>query len=397
MDADLLRHLPLSLEEGAEDWYYRLNPLPQTWTELKDLMLNRFRLSRFLGQTENSLKSRTLRWSESISEYHDANLALFFELEVLEKTCTDQEKADQLSEGLHGEMLRDVTLMAPANPPEFLAATEKAVRISRSSERQKKKTEEDNLCGLIHSREWNGNTRSCYPESWDRKDTHDGPKGTLLEQETHRITEKFWAQEGQRNHYWNCESAREEVEEREWHHQKPHVFKRNDTDERENAGNQHDDQYGYDGYSPSTQRNPEEWDEGDDDRDFGLKNGWKEQREHDLHLGNREQAYDADNENTQMSKWLKAQEDLCPLERTYGVQQEENNQCQLEDGYGQEGNQWTDLSFGEGSRRSHAEYTETSGATRWGLCENNGTQSVMYAVPDDLRKNPDVDFLYLGD
>ncbi|OWA51349.1 hypothetical protein BV898_15835 [Hypsibius exemplaris] len=138
MDADLLRHLPLSLEKGAEDWYCRLNPLPQTWTELKDLMPSRFRSSRFLEQTENSLKSRTLRWGESISEYHDAILALFFELEVLGKAYTDQEKADQLTEGLHGEMLRDVTLMAPANPPEFLAAAEKAVRISRSTERKKK-------------------------------------------------------------------------------------------------------------------------------------------------------------------------------------------------------------------------------------------------------------------
>ncbi|OWA50358.1 hypothetical protein BV898_14877 [Hypsibius exemplaris] len=130
-DEDLLAMLRLSLEEGsgAEYWYVR-TVIPGTWAELKDLMLKNFRPPTFLEYQQKTLARRVMKDTESINTYFEEVMKLYDVLESLGKAFTDLEKADKLTSGLHGNLFRDVTMIAPTTPQNFLNKSEKAINMT---------------------------------------------------------------------------------------------------------------------------------------------------------------------------------------------------------------------------------------------------------------------------
>ncbi|OQV17202.1 hypothetical protein BV898_08695 [Hypsibius exemplaris] len=127
-DEDLLAMLPLSLEEGsgAEYWYVR-TVIPGIWAELKDLMVKNFRPPTFLEYQQKALARRVMKDTKSIYTYFEEVMKLYDVLESLGKTFTDLKKADKLTSGLHGNLFRDVTMMAPTTPQDFFIKSGKAI------------------------------------------------------------------------------------------------------------------------------------------------------------------------------------------------------------------------------------------------------------------------------
>ena len=133
---DLLQRLPLSLVHGASAWYARQSQLPNEWIDMKTRMLAEFRPPTMLEYRTTNLRRRVMKPDESVTQYYEDVMELYDILESLGKVFSPQEKADKLTAGLHGAVFRDVTMMGPTNPQEFLMKAGKAIDMERKAERR---------------------------------------------------------------------------------------------------------------------------------------------------------------------------------------------------------------------------------------------------------------------
>ena len=133
---DLLQHLPLSLVHGVSAWYARQSQLPTDWIDMKTRMLAEFRPPTMLEYRTTNLRRRVMKPDESVTQYYEDVMELYDILESLGKVFSPQEKADKLTAGLHGAVFRDVTMMGPTNPQEFLMKAGKAIDMERKAERR---------------------------------------------------------------------------------------------------------------------------------------------------------------------------------------------------------------------------------------------------------------------
>ena len=135
--ADLLQRLPLSLTHGASSWHSRV-AIPANWQDVKALMLREFRPHGYLEYKQKALVRRMMLQGESVNDYYEAVMLLYDIMESLGKSFTDQEKADKLGSGLHGTLYKDVAMMSPTSPQDFLMKTGKAIDLEKKAQRQQR-------------------------------------------------------------------------------------------------------------------------------------------------------------------------------------------------------------------------------------------------------------------
>ena len=99
-------------------------------------MLAEFRPPTMLEYRTTNLRRRVMKPDESVTQYYEDVMELYDILESLGKVFSPQEKADKLTAGLHGAVFRDVTMMGPTNPQEFLMKAGKAIDMERKAERR---------------------------------------------------------------------------------------------------------------------------------------------------------------------------------------------------------------------------------------------------------------------
>ena len=117
-DDDLMERLPLSLTHSAVAWYSR-NKFENTWQEQKDLMIKEFRPHGFPDYKRKALENRMMQKDESVNPHFEGVMLLYDVLVGLNKTFTDQEKADGFTRGLHEALYTYVTMIASTNPQDF--------------------------------------------------------------------------------------------------------------------------------------------------------------------------------------------------------------------------------------------------------------------------------------